>query len=113
MQLPTILQIQIAMMFLIQGDTAHANTPNNFGCLDRVPNHPVAGCVVLGPGENEVNLMGPPSNLDISAYDCTRADPSCQRPTCCSELTWVQSVLSVGVWNRECREIDGSEIQKY
>ncbi|POV94246.1 hypothetical protein PSHT_16333 [Puccinia striiformis] len=105
--------LQMVIVFLVQGTAAYAYTPNNFGCLDQVSNHAVAGCVGLGAGENEVNLMDAPWNLDISAYDCTRADLSCQRPTCCSELIWVQSVLSVGVWKQEWREIDGSEIQEY
>ncbi|POW03612.1 hypothetical protein PSHT_11617 [Puccinia striiformis] len=102
--------LQMVIVFLVQGTAAYAYTPNNFGCLDQVSNHAVAGCVGLGL---ERMNNGRPWNLDISAYDCTRADLSCQRPTCCSELIWVQSVLSVGVWKQEWREIDGSEIQEY
>ncbi|KAH9444835.1 hypothetical protein MJO29_012959 [Puccinia striiformis f. sp. tritici] len=105
--------LRMVMVFLIQGKAAHANTPNNFGCLDKVPNYPVAACVASGPGDNQVKPMVAPWNPDIKAYDCTKADPKSQRASCCPAPNWAQYLLSVGVWKLVCREIDGAEIQKY
>ncbi|KAI7934764.1 hypothetical protein MJO29_016027 [Puccinia striiformis f. sp. tritici] len=60
MQLLNILQI--SMVLLIQGGAAYTNTPNNFGCAGRVPDHSEAGCVANLPESNGVRMMVAPWN---------------------------------------------------
>ncbi|KAH9440218.1 hypothetical protein Pst134EA_030299 [Puccinia striiformis f. sp. tritici] len=111
MQLLNILQI--SMVLLIQGGAAYTNTPNNFGCAGRVPDHSEAGCVANLPESNGVRMMVAPWNDYEGAYDCSQADPSFKRATCCSDPSDLKYQLSIDIWKQKCREIDGSEIKQY
>ncbi|KAI7949254.1 hypothetical protein MJO28_008075 [Puccinia striiformis f. sp. tritici] len=88
--------LQISMVLLVQGAAAFTNTLSNFGCKDRVANHPEAGCAASTPGSSTVGMMVAAWNNNIHAYDCSQN---------------LDYQISVDLWKQDCREIDGSEIK--
>ncbi|KAH9453018.1 hypothetical protein PSHT_10015 [Puccinia striiformis] len=103
--------LQISMVLLVQGAAAFTNTLSNFGCKDRVANHPEAGCAASTPGSSTVGMMVAAWNNNIHAYDCSQVDPRFRRGTCCSDPSNLDYQISVDLWKQDCREIDGSEIK--
>ncbi|KAH9444607.1 hypothetical protein MJO28_013364 [Puccinia striiformis f. sp. tritici] len=106
---------QISMVLVIQHAAAYSNNPWNFGCSDRIPKHPVAGCVASIPSSTDVSPIPAPWNDKIGAYDCRKpkSDPKYWRATCCSDISFLQYNLPFHTWQTQCTEIDGSKILGY
>ncbi|KAH9444606.1 hypothetical protein MJO28_013366 [Puccinia striiformis f. sp. tritici] len=117
MQFLNIYQISFVVVLLIQNaaPAAFSNKRWNFGCLDRISKHPIAGCVASIASSTDVSPIPAPWNTDIGAYDCrkSKTNPTHHRPTCCSDISFVLYNLPLYTWKTQCTEIDGSAIKHF